>query len=87
MKLPIAIAVLVLVLAAHSEAQNAEPTLEERFQDFQNSMKTMTDDLTGKAKTAIEQIHSSDFAVKTRNWFTEQFDKMKKKVDETFSQQ
>ncbi|XP_036393859.1 apolipoprotein C-I [Megalops cyprinoides] len=87
MKLPIAIAVLFLVLAAHTDAQEAEPTLEERFATFQTQVKEFADDLTEKTKATFEQIHQSDFAVKTRSWFAEQFEKMKQKVDETFQKQ
>ncbi|KAG7469238.1 hypothetical protein MATL_G00126750 [Megalops atlanticus] len=87
MKLPIALAVLFLVLAAHTEAQEVEPTLEERFATFQTQMKEFAEDLTEKTKATFEQIHQSDFAVKTRNWFTEQFDKVKQRLDETFQKQ
>ncbi|MBN3313757.1 APOC1 protein, partial [Atractosteus spatula] len=85
MKLPVAIAVLVLVLAVHSDAAE-EPTIEERFANFHTQVKEFTSDLTEKAKTTFEQIHQSEFAVKTRNWFSEQFDKAKQKFEETFKQ-
>ncbi|KAI1886301.1 hypothetical protein AGOR_G00212590 [Albula goreensis] len=87
MKLPIAVAVLFLVLAANTEAQEAEPTIEERFATFGNQMKEFADDLSEKTKTAFEQIHQSDFAVKTRSWFSEQFEKMKDTLEKTFPKQ
>lgn len=49
-----------------TDAQEAEPTLEERFTQFQQQMQTLTDDLAEKTKTALEQFHNSDFAVKTK---------------------
>ncbi|PWS23127.1 hypothetical protein DKP78_14770, partial [Enterococcus faecium] len=87
MKLLVAISVLVLVLAAHSDAQESEPTLEERFTQFQQQMQTLTEDMVEKSKTAFEQFHTSEFAVKSKNFFTEQFEKLKQKVHETFSSQ
>ncbi|KAL2084272.1 hypothetical protein ACEWY4_019790 [Coilia grayii] len=87
MRLPVAIAVLVLVLAAHSDAEEAEPTLEQRFNQFQQQVVGLTDDLTEKTKTALEQFQNSDFAVKTRSFFSEQFEKLKTKFEETFPAQ
>ncbi|XP_012678577.1 apolipoprotein C-I [Clupea harengus] len=87
MKLSVAIAVLMLVLAAHSDAQEAEvaePTIEQRFADFQQQMQTLTDDLGEKTKAALEKFHTSDIAVKTKSFFAEQFEKIKAKIDETF---
>ncbi|KAK6326638.1 hypothetical protein J4Q44_G00022830 [Coregonus suidteri] len=56
MKLSIAIAVLMLVFAAHTEAQEAEKTIEEHFATFGNQMKELTDDLTVKTKDLVEKI-------------------------------
>ncbi|XP_030639645.1 apolipoprotein C-I [Chanos chanos] len=84
MKLPIAIAVLMLVLVANTEAEE-EPTLEERFTSFGNQMKEITGDLATKTKDAFEKFHQSEFATKTRDWFTEQIEKVKQKMEETFS--
>lgn len=83
MRLLVAISVLVLVLAAHSDAQESEPTLEQRFTQFQQQMQTLTDDLAEKTKTAFEQFQTSEFAVKTKNFFTEQFEKLKQKMSES----
>ncbi|XP_062321669.1 apolipoprotein C-I [Osmerus eperlanus] len=83
MKLAIAIAVLMLVFAAHAEAEE-EQSIEQRFATFQTQVKELTDGLAEKTKTTLEQIQQSEFATKTRDWFTEQFEKVKQKVEETF---
>lgn len=49
-----------------TDAQESEPTLEQRFTEFQQQMQTLTDDLAEKTKTAFEQFQTSDFAVKTK---------------------
>ncbi|XP_056618719.1 apolipoprotein C-I [Triplophysa dalaica] len=84
MKLYLAAAVLMLVLAAHTEAQE-EPTLEQRFAGFHSQIKEIADDLTQKTKNTFDQIEKSEFAVKTKNWFTEQFEKLKQKMSESFN--
>nr|AMJ50238.1 apolipoprotein C-I [Plecoglossus altivelis]AMJ50239.1 apolipoprotein C-I [Plecoglossus altivelis] len=84
MKLAVAIAVLMLVFAAHTEAQEEEQTIEQRFATFQTQVKELTQDLAEKTKAALESIHQSDFATQSRSWFTEQFEKVKQKVEETF---
>ncbi|KAM6967457.1 apolipoprotein C-I [Aplochiton taeniatus] len=81
MKLSIAIAVLMLVFAAHTEAQE-EQTLEEKFANFGSQVTELTKDLAEKTKTTFDQIHTSEFATNTRNWFSEQFEKVKAKLDE-----
>ncbi|KAF4103240.1 hypothetical protein G5714_016123 [Onychostoma macrolepis] len=84
MKLYLAAAVLMLVLAVHTEAQD-EPTLEQQFAKFQTQVKDIADDLTEKTKTTFEQLDKSDFAIKTKNWFSEQYEKVKQKLSETFN--
>ncbi|XP_043117982.1 apolipoprotein C-I [Puntigrus tetrazona] len=84
MKLYLAAAVLMLVLAVHTEAQE-ESTLEQRFAKFQTQVKEIADDLTEKTKTTFENIEKSDFAVKTKNWFSEQYEKVKQKLTESFN--
>ncbi|MBN3304519.1 apolipoprotein C-I [Amia ocellicauda] len=85
MKLPVALAVLVLVLATHTDAE--EPTIEERFNTFQTQVKEFTAGLTDKTKAAVDQLQQSKFIVTTKDWFAEQFDKVKQKLDETFNKQ
>ncbi|XP_076136056.1 apolipoprotein C-I [Alosa pseudoharengus] len=87
MRLLVAISVLVLVLAAHSDAQEAEATIEQRFTQFQQQIQTLTDDIAEKTKTALEQFQTSEFATKTKSFFTEQFEKIKAKMEETFPNQ
>ncbi|XP_051573888.1 apolipoprotein C-I-like [Myxocyprinus asiaticus] len=84
MKLFLAAAVLMLVLATHTEAQE-ESTLEQQFANFHTQVKEIAGDLTEKTKNAFEQFEQSEFAVKTKNWFTEQFEKMKQKLSEGFN--
>ncbi|XP_039535277.1 apolipoprotein C-I [Pimephales promelas] len=83
MKLYLAAAVLMLVLAVHTEAQD-ESTLEQRFATFQTQVKAIAEDLTEKTKTTFQQLDQSEFATKTKSWFSEQFEKVKQKVSETF---
>ncbi|XP_065117063.1 apolipoprotein C-I [Paramisgurnus dabryanus] len=83
MKLYLAAAVLMLVLAAHTEAQ--EDTLEQRFANFQNQMKDMTEDLAQKTKETFAKVENHEYVVKTKNWLSEQFEKVKQKMSETFN--
>ncbi|XP_063054991.1 apolipoprotein C-I [Engraulis encrasicolus] len=95
MKLLVALSVLVVVLAAFTSAQEdalvaavqepeAEVTMEQRFNQFQQQMAVITDDLTEKTKNAFDQFQNSEFATKTRGFFSSQFEKMKAKFEETF---
>uniref|UniRef100_A0A8B9KCJ9 Apolipoprotein C-I n=1 Tax=Astyanax mexicanus TaxID=7994 RepID=A0A8B9KCJ9_ASTMX len=84
MRLYLAIAALVLVLAAHAEAQE-EPTIEQHFASFHTKVKEFGSDVAEKTMATIKEIEQSEFAAKTKNWFTEQFEKMKKQFDETFT--
>ncbi|WP_233005575.1 hypothetical protein, partial [Exiguobacterium aurantiacum] len=83
MKLYLAAAVLMLVLAAHTEAQ--EETLEQRFATFQTQVKEITENLAEKTKTAFDQIENHEYVVKTKSWLSEQFEKMKQKMSESFN--
>ncbi|KAL0985040.1 hypothetical protein UPYG_G00152160 [Umbra pygmaea] len=83
MKLSIAIAVLMLVFAAHTEAQEAQ-TIEERFSKFSDQLKEMSDDMTVKTQDLMKKIGDSEFITKTRGWFNDQIDKLKTKIDEGF---
>ncbi|XP_052473463.1 apolipoprotein C-I [Carassius gibelio] len=79
MKLYLAAAVLMLVLAVHTEAQD-EPTLEQQFAKFQTKVMELTEDLTQKTKTTFEELEKNELVIKTRNWLTEQFEAMKDKI-------
>ncbi|XP_072535130.1 apolipoprotein C-I [Salminus brasiliensis] len=84
MRLYLAVAALMLVLATHAEAQE-EPTIEQHFANFHSKIKEFGSDLTDKTMATFKEIEQSEFATKTRNWFSEQFEKMKQKIDETFT--
>ncbi|XP_010892443.1 apolipoprotein C-I [Esox lucius] len=87
MKLSIAIAVLMLVFAAHTDAQEAEKSIEDHFTEFGAKLKEFTDGISVKTKDVVDKVGDSEFVTKTRTWFTEQFDKLKTKMDETFQKQ
>ncbi|KAJ8388869.1 hypothetical protein AAFF_G00126250 [Aldrovandia affinis] len=89
MKLPIAIAVLFLVLAANTEAEEAqaEPTLEEHFTNFGVQMAALADQIKDKTKTTFDKMQQSEAAVTAREWFDNQFQKIKETMDETFNTQ
>ncbi|XP_044063235.1 apolipoprotein C-I [Siniperca chuatsi] len=80
MRLYLALAVLMLAFVAYTEAQ--EETIEAKFTKFGEQMSEMTRTLADKAKVTFEQIHTSDFAVNTRNWLQEQVEKLKTKFVE-----
>ncbi|XP_045901439.1 apolipoprotein C-I [Micropterus dolomieu] len=80
MRLYLAVAVLVLAFVAYTEAQ--EETIEQRFSKFGEQMTQFGGDLAEKTKAAIEQIRNSDFAVSSKNWLHEQFERLKNKLGE-----
>ncbi|XP_041844656.1 apolipoprotein C-I [Melanotaenia boesemani] len=80
MRLYLAVAVLMLAFVAYTEAQ--EETIEDKFTKFGEQISEMSKNLAEKAKTTFQDIHNSDFAESTRNWFTEQFEKIKTKLGE-----
>ncbi|XP_051263162.1 apolipoprotein C-I [Dicentrarchus labrax] len=81
MRLYLAVAVLLLALVAYTEAQ--EDTVERRFAEFGNQMTEMGKNLAEKAKTTLDQIRDSEFAVNSRNWFNDQFEKLKTKFGDS----
>ncbi|XP_076826620.1 apolipoprotein C-I-like isoform X1 [Brachyhypopomus gauderio] len=85
MKLYLAIAALMLVLIAHTEAQEALVPETANTADIQTKLKEFGEDLTEKTINALKTIEQSEFASKTRSWLAEQFEKLKQKVDETFT--
>ncbi|XP_035862201.1 apolipoprotein C-I isoform X1 [Sander lucioperca] len=80
MRLYLAVAVLMLAFVAYTEAQ--EETIEQRFAVFQDQMAEMGKNLAEKAKTTFEQFQTSDLAVKSQNWFREQYESLKAKMGE-----
>ncbi|XP_066539767.1 apolipoprotein C-I [Hoplias malabaricus] len=75
MRLYLAVAALMLVLAAQTEAQ--ESTIGERFSDFHTKVMEFGQDLSEKTVAAFKKIEESEFATKSKNWLTEQFGKIK----------
>ncbi|KAK3551856.1 hypothetical protein QTP70_030229 [Hemibagrus guttatus] len=85
MKLYLAVATLMLVLIAHSEAAE-EPTIEEQVANFHAKIQAFGTDLSDKATKALKELTDSELFTKTSNWFTDKFEKVKNKFDETFTQ-
>ncbi|XP_037642016.1 apolipoprotein C-I [Sebastes umbrosus] len=82
MRLYLAVAMLMLAFVAYTEAQDAEPTVEERFSQFGQKMTEMGQTVAEKARAAMDTVQNSEFAKKTNDWFTEQFNRMKAKMEE-----
>uniref|UniRef100_G3NGS3 Apolipoprotein C-I n=1 Tax=Gasterosteus aculeatus TaxID=69293 RepID=G3NGS3_GASAC len=82
MKLYLAVAVLMLAFVAYTdtEAQDAEQTVEQRFNRFGEQVAEVSKGLAEKAKTTFEEISTSQFAEDTRNWFQTQFESLKAKL-------
>ncbi|XP_026516737.1 apolipoprotein C-I [Trachemys scripta elegans] len=79
------ILVALTVLADSAQAQSTEPTLTKKLENFQNKLQAFADSIADKTKAAFQELHHSEFSEKTRNWFSEQFQKMKEKFNEQFS--
>ncbi|XP_026571265.1 apolipoprotein C-I [Pseudonaja textilis] len=90
MKLVLAVAVLLITLSAvvadSNEDGGKEPTLAEKFEKFQKEVQTFVDNLGEKTKVALREFHNSEFSNKTRNWLSESFQKLKKKIESITSQ-
>ncbi|KAM4581580.1 apolipoprotein C-I [Odontesthes bonariensis] len=77
MRLYLAVAVLMLAFVAYTEAQ--EEAVDDKFSQFGQQLGDFGKSLAEKAKTTFQDIQDSEFAVTTRNWFSDQFEKMKSK--------
>ncbi|XP_034089669.1 apolipoprotein C-I [Gymnodraco acuticeps] len=84
MRLYLVVAMLVLALAAFTQAQEAEAeaTVEEKFAVFTNQMGEMGKNLADKAQTTFEGIRSSEFVASSQTWFEQQMEKIKQKIGE-----
>ncbi|XP_033958910.1 apolipoprotein C-I [Pseudochaenichthys georgianus] len=94
MRLYLVVAMLVLALAAFTQAQDAEAaveapveaaveeTVEEKFAVFTNQMGEMGKKLADKAQTTFEGIRSSEFVASSQSWFEKQLEKFKQKIGE-----
>ncbi|XP_044527016.1 apolipoprotein C-I [Gracilinanus agilis] len=97
--LPFAVLVVLLVFLAGSKAQTpagrpalppsllegprparASSGLAQSFEQFQKKVKELTNTVMEKTKEV-----TLDFTTKTRNWFTENIQKVKEKLESTFS--
>ncbi|XP_075436729.1 apolipoprotein C-I [Ascaphus truei] len=84
MKPILAVSVIVAtlcVLADTGSAQSPRPSLSERFDSFGSSVRDMAIKVGDKTKEVIKDLHESDLATKTRNWFSEKYQRVK----QTFS--
>ncbi|XP_061574438.1 apolipoprotein C-I [Cololabis saira] len=78
MRLYLAVALLMVALVAFTEAQEAG--IEEKFTKFGEQMSEFGRNFAEKAKDTFQNIGNSEFGETTRNWFTEQFEKIKSSV-------
>ncbi|KAF3839352.1 hypothetical protein F7725_018069 [Dissostichus mawsoni] len=85
MRLYLVVAMLVLALAAFTQAQEveAEATVEEKFAVFANQMSEMGKNLADKAQTTFEDISNSEFVSSSQSWFEQQLEKVKQKIGVT----
>ncbi|TNN89192.1 Apolipoprotein C-I [Liparis tanakae] len=81
MRVYLAVAMLMLAFVAYTEAQDQEETIEQRFANFGQQMAEVTKSLAEKAKTTFTDVHNSEFATESRNWFQKQFDTLKEKIN------
>ncbi|XP_028920333.1 apolipoprotein C-I-like [Ornithorhynchus anatinus] len=86
MKPILSLAVLAVALSVLSgpDPVVAQDTVEDGlsgFERFQAKMKELADTFGEKTKAAFSELHDSEFSVKTRNWFADNFRKLKEKVD------
>ncbi|XP_067411428.1 apolipoprotein C-I [Emydura macquarii macquarii] len=85
---PLALILLALaVLADSATAEVTEPTLSQKFESFQHKLQAFADGIAEKTKAAFHDLHHSEFSEKTRNWFSEQFQKLKEKLNEKISRE
>ncbi|XP_048358195.1 apolipoprotein C-I-like [Sphaerodactylus townsendi] len=84
--LPIAVILVALsVVTDSAEIPVPERSVSQKFEKFQEEFQTFMDDVGEKARGAFRDLHNSELVNKTRNWFTENFRKMKEKFRTTFS--
>ncbi|XP_003799546.1 apolipoprotein C-I [Otolemur garnettii] len=78
MRLMLSLPVLVLVLAMVLEGPApAQGTMDL---DFTRHLKEFGNTMGDKAREVIDRIKQSDIPAKTRNWFSETFQKVKEKL-------
>ncbi|XP_072836122.2 apolipoprotein C-I isoform X1 [Pogona vitticeps] len=90
MQLAFSVAVVLVALSvvadsAEDPVTSTEPTLAQKFEKFQHGLQTFAERVGEKTKAAFLDLHHSEIGNKTRNWFTENFQKLKEKFKATFS--
>ncbi|KAM9722930.1 apolipoprotein C-I [Menidia menidia] len=81
MRLYLAVAMLLLALVAYTEAQ--EETVEDKLTKFGQQLGEMGKNLAEQVKTSFQDINTSEFAEKTRNWFAERLEQIKSLGDKS----
>ncbi|KAH0631650.1 hypothetical protein JD844_006086 [Phrynosoma platyrhinos] len=80
--------VALSVMADSAEVQTVtEPTLTQKFERFQHEVQAFADRVGEKTKAAFQDLHHSEISNKTRNWFSETFQKLKEKFRAPFSRE
>ncbi|XP_033014265.1 apolipoprotein C-I-like [Lacerta agilis] len=88
MQLAVSVAVVLMalfVVTASTEVGPTEPTLSQKFENFQRNVQTFIGNAGEKTKTVLQDIHNSEPITKARNWLSERFQQVKDKVKATFS--
>ncbi|XP_074836728.1 apolipoprotein C-I-like [Carettochelys insculpta] len=84
--LPIALVLLALAaLADPAQADVMEPTLTQKFENFQTRLQDFADSIANRTKAAFQELQDGDFAETARNWFSDKFVELKEKFDEMFA--
>ncbi|XP_060639681.2 apolipoprotein C-I-like [Anolis sagrei] len=88
MQIVLSVAVVLValsVVAGTDEIPVAnEPSLTQKLEKFQQEVQTFVDRVGEETKEAFRDIHHSEFSNKTRNWFSENFRKLKEKFRTLF---
>uniref|UniRef100_A0A452SDT0 Apolipoprotein C-I n=1 Tax=Ursus americanus TaxID=9643 RepID=A0A452SDT0_URSAM len=84
LSLPVLVVVLAMVLEGPAPAQ-AAPEISSTLGSIPDKLKEFGNTLEDKARAAIESIKQSDIPAKTRNWFSETFNKVKEQLKTAFS--
>uniref|UniRef100_A0A452SDT4 Apolipoprotein C-I n=1 Tax=Ursus americanus TaxID=9643 RepID=A0A452SDT4_URSAM len=63
----------------------AAPEISSTLGSIPDKLKEFGNTLEDKARAAIESIKQSDIPAKTRNWFSETFNKVKEQLKTAFS--
>nr|P0DPG8.1 RecName: Full=Apolipoprotein C-I; Short=Apo-CI; Short=ApoC-I; AltName: Full=Apolipoprotein C1; Contains: RecName: Full=Truncated apolipoprotein C-I; Flags: Precursor [Ailurus fulgens] len=84
LSLPVLVVVLAMVLEGPAPAQ-AAPEISRTFERIPDKLKEFGNTLEDKAREVLETIKQSDIPAKTRNWFSETYNKVKEQLKTAFS--